>query len=59
VKEYFFARSVQDSIYPIVEEIPVMIPDDLRDKGKDIEFLRKWREKIPSKVIENGKPWHL
>lgn len=45
--------------YPIVEEIPVMLPDDLRDKEKDIEFLQKWREKIPSKIIENGKPWHL
>lgn len=45
--------------YPIVEEIPVMLPDDLRDKQKDIEFLQKWREKIPSKIIENGKPWHL
>lgn len=45
--------------YPIVEEIPVMLPDDLRDKQKDIEFLQKWREKIPSKIIENGNPWHL
>jgi len=45
--------------YPIIEEIPVMLPDDLRDKDKDIEFLQKWREKIPSKITENGKPWHL
>jgi uncharacterized protein len=45
--------------YPIVEEIPVMLPDDLRDKQKDIAFLQKWREKIPSKIIENGNPWHL
>ncbi|HEY7228029.1 MAG TPA: Trm112 family protein [Nitrososphaeraceae archaeon] len=45
--------------YPIIEEIPVMLPDELRDKEKDIEFLQKWREKIPSKIIESGRPWHL
>ena len=28
--------------YPIIEEIPVMLPDELRDKEKDIEFLKKW-----------------
>lgn len=45
--------------YPIIEEIPVMLPDELRDKEKDIQFLQKWREKIPSKIIKNGHPWHL
>lgn len=45
--------------YPIIEEIPVMLPDELRDKEKDIQFLQKWHEKIPSKIIENGHPWHL
>ena len=45
--------------YPIIEEIPVMLPDELRDKEKDIQFLQKWQEKIPSKIIKNGNPWHL
>lgn len=45
--------------YPIIEEIPVMLPDELRDKEKDIQFLQKWYEKIPSKIIKNGHPWHL
>ena len=45
--------------YPIIDEIPVMLPDDLREKQKDIEFLIKWQEKIPEKVIMHGKPWHL
>ncbi|MDW0155311.1 MAG: Trm112 family protein [Nitrososphaeraceae archaeon] len=45
--------------YPIIEEIPVMLPDELRDKEKDIQFLQKWHEKIPSKIIKNGHPWHL
>lgn len=45
--------------YPIIEEIPVMLPDELRDKEMDIQFLQKWHEKIPSKIIKNGHPWHL
>ena len=45
--------------YPIIEEIPVMLPDELRDKDKDIQFLQKWHEKIPSKITKNGLPWHL
>ncbi len=45
--------------YPIREEIPVMLPDELREKQKDIEFLQKWHDKIPEKVIKQGNPWHL
>ncbi len=45
--------------YPIIDDIPVMLPDELREKEKDIEFLRKWQDKIPEKVIKQGNPWHL
>ena len=45
--------------YPIIDEIPVLLPDELREKQKDIEFLQEWHNKIPSKVINEGNPWHL
>ena len=47
--------------YPIIDEIPVMLPDELRKdkKDRDIEFLKKWQGKIPDKVIKQGNPWHL
>jgi uncharacterized protein YbaR (Trm112 family) len=45
--------------YPIVQEIPVMLPDELRDRTRDLEFLQKWTGRIPEKVIKQGKPWHL
>lgn len=45
--------------YPIIEGIPIILPDDLRDKNKDIEFLKKWKLKIPEKIIKEGNPWHL
>jgi uncharacterized protein YbaR (Trm112 family) len=43
--------------YPIIEEIPIILPDDLRDKKKDIEFLKKWKESMPQDLRSNLKPW--
>ena len=45
--------------YPIVEEIPVMLPDNLRSKKDDLAFLTKWQGKLPEKVSHGGKPWSL
>jgi uncharacterized protein YbaR (Trm112 family) len=45
--------------YPIIDKIPIMLPDELRDKTIDIEFLKKWKHKIPEKVLNHGIPWHL
>lgn len=59
IKEGVLFCSQCSRFYPIIEEIPVMLPDELRDKEKDIQFLQKWHEKIPSKIIKNGRPWHL
>jgi len=59
IKEGVLFCSQCSRFYPIIEEIPVMLPDELRDKEKDIQFLQKWHEKIPSKIIKNGHPWHL
>lgn len=45
--------------YPIIDEIPVMLPDDLRNKNEDMDFLAKYRDKLPEKVVKLGKPYHL
>lgn len=45
--------------YPIIDEIPVMLPDDLRNKTEDMEFLTKYKDKLPEKVAKQGKPYHL
>ncbi len=45
--------------YPIIEEIPVMLPDELRDKNQDIEFLKKYKTILPDKIVGKGTPWHL
>ena len=43
----------------IIEEIPIMLPDELRDKKQEEEFLRKNKESLPEKITTQGKPWHL
>jgi uncharacterized protein len=45
--------------YPITEEIPIILPDELRDKKKDMEFLRTWNGSIPNDLLKNLKPWTL
>lgn len=45
--------------YPIVDEIPIMLPDELRDKNQDIEFLKKHKGSLPEKIVNKGLPWHL
>jgi len=45
--------------YPIIDEIPHMLPDNLRSKDEDLKFLKKWIEKLPEKVKTQGKPFNL
>ncbi|CAN5798811.1 hypothetical protein BH23THE1_BH23THE1_29830 [soil metagenome] len=45
--------------YPITEEIPIIMPDELRDKKKDLEFLKTWNKSIPENLLKNLKPWTM
>jgi uncharacterized protein YbaR (Trm112 family) len=45
--------------YPIIDEIPIMLPDDLRKQKEDTDFLTKWVTKLPEDVVYHGKPNHL
>jgi len=45
--------------YPIIEEIPIMLPDELRDKKLEIEFLKNHKDRLPEKISKSGLPWHL
>ncbi len=48
--------------YPIgsaVETIPELLPDDLREKERDLAWLEKWRGLVPQEVLEGGKPFNL
>ena len=48
--------------YPIgcaVETIPELMPDELRDRERELNWMEKWRALIPRKVLEEGKPFNL
>jgi hypothetical protein len=45
--------------YPIIDEIPHMLPDDLRNAKEDLAFLQKWRQKMPERTLTQGKPFTL
>ena len=48
-----------DRWYPISDEIPQMLPDDLREAKEDLEWLRKWKGQVPEKVLTQGRPFRL
>jgi uncharacterized protein YbaR (Trm112 family) len=45
--------------YPIREEIPEMLPDELRDKKDELPFLEKWKNIVPKEILSKGKPFNL
>ncbi|MEM2875608.1 MAG: Trm112 family protein [Candidatus Bathyarchaeia archaeon] len=45
--------------YPIRDEIPELLPDELRDEKDEVSFLEKWKDKIPEEVLLDGKPYNL
>lgn len=59
VKEGVLFCSRCSRFFPIIDEIPVMLPDELREKEKDLQFLKEWEAKIPSKILDSGVPWHI
>lgn len=45
--------------YPIIDEIPRMMPDHLREREEELEFLMRNAKAIPEKILKEGKPFHL
>jgi len=45
--------------YPIRDEIPEMLPDELRKRNEDLPFLKKWKSKTPKNILTEGKPFNL
>lgn len=45
--------------WPIKDEIPIILPDHLRTKEHDLKFLEGVKDKLPEKIVKEGKPWNL
>ena len=59
IKEGVLLCSKCRRFYPIVDEIPIMLPDELRNSEEDLSFLRKWMHALPKEVLYESKPFHL
>ena len=59
VKEGVLFCSRCSRFFPIIDEIPIMLPDELREREKDLQFLQEWETKIPSMILDHGVPWHI
>jgi uncharacterized protein YbaR (Trm112 family) len=45
--------------YPIRDEIPEMLPDEMRKEQDDLPFMKKWKDKFPRQFLSEGKPFNL
>ncbi len=45
--------------YPIINTIPIMLPDELRKKDEELAFLEEWKDHLPDKIVNKAKPWHI
>jgi Uncharacterized conserved protein len=52
--------------YPIKDEIPILLPDELRNREEDKEILEKEKDdlmranpELGNKIIREGKPLNL
>src|SRR3989442_1668437 len=42
-----------------MDEIPQLLPDDLRERNPELAWLPKWQKQIPDKVLREGKPFTI
>ena len=66
-----FAREVVEGVlycpgcgrwYPIIDEIPRLLPDHIREakmKKDELAFLRRHADELPDKITREGKPYNL
>lgn len=45
--------------YPIIDEIPRILPDDYRRPEEDLRFLSLYRDNVPDEIKKQGKPFKL
>lgn len=45
--------------YPIIDEIPRILPDDYRKREEDLNFLLLYKDKVPEIIRKQGKPFKL
>ena len=45
--------------YPIIDGIPILLPDHLRNQGQETNFLIKCKNKLPDEIIYQSLPFNI
>jgi uncharacterized protein YbaR (Trm112 family) len=45
--------------YPIIDEIPRILPDNYRKQEEDLKFISLYKDKVPEVIRKQGKPFKL
>ncbi len=45
--------------YMILQGIPVLLPDELRNEKQELAALEKIQDMIPDTIKYHGKPWNI
>jgi len=45
--------------FPIRDEIPILLPDELRKRDEDLKFMQKYKDRFPEDVLREGRPFNL
>lgn len=53
VLEGFFTCTTCKRIYPIVKGVPIMTPDDYRERSLEQPLYDKWQKQLENKRIED------
>ncbi len=51
--------SICNRWYPIIDEIPRILPDEYRNREEDLKFLKQYADKVPEEIKLHGKPFNL
>lgn len=52
VEEGLFRCNKCHRYYPIVAGIPIMTPDEFRERGFELPFLQKWKDFLPEELVK-------
>lgn len=58
VLEGLFTCSSCKRYFPIITGIPIMVPDEFRERDYEAPFLEKWKDLLPKQLPE-FRTWQL
>lgn len=45
--------------YLVIDQIPILLPDEFRSEQDEKKFLLENQKKLPHKITNEARPWHI